>query len=95
MHQVVYARAAVEAFSEAQLTEILSRARLNNDRLDVTGMLLYHEGSFLQVLEGDSEVLEALFDKICKDKRHHRVVPLLRRPVEERHFDKWKTGFAE
>jgi hypothetical protein len=38
MHQVVYSSAAVEAFSEAQLTDLLSRARLNNDRLGVTGM---------------------------------------------------------
>jgi len=94
MHQVVYSSAAVEEFSEAQLTELLSRARVNNERLGVTGMLLYHEGSFLQVVEGDGEVLEKLFQTISKDKRHHRVVPLLRRSVEERHFERWKMGFA-
>jgi hypothetical protein len=94
MHQVVYSSAAVEAFSEAQLTDLLSRARQNNERLGVTGMLLYHEGSFLQVVEGDADVLETLFQSIARDKRHHRVVPLLRRPIEGRHFEKWKMGFA-
>ena len=94
MHQVVYSSAAVEAFSEAQLTDLLSQARVNNERLGVTGMLLYHEGSFLQVVEGDDEVLETLIQTISKDKRHHRVVPLLRRSVAERQFDKWKMGFA-
>jgi FAD-dependent sensor of blue light len=94
MHQVVYASAAVEAFSEAELSELLSRARMKNERLGVTGMLLYHEGSFLQVVEGREEVLEALFRTISKDQRHHRIVSLLRRPVQERQFGNWKMGFA-
>jgi hypothetical protein len=94
MNQVVYSSAAVAPFSEAQLTELLARARTKNDRLGVTGMLLYHDGSFLQVLEGEASVLEALFTAISADKRHHRVVALLRREVDERHFGDWRMGFA-
>jgi Sensors of blue-light using FAD len=94
MHQVVYSSAAVQAFSVAQLTELLAGARVNNERLGVTGMLLYHDGSFLQVLEGDADVLENLFQTISKDKRHHRVVPLLKREIDARHFEKWRMGFA-
>ena len=94
MHQVVYSSAAVVPFTEAELTELLARARLNNDRLGVSGMLLYHEGSFLQVLEGDAAVLEGLFTTISADKRHHRIIALLRREVDERHFGGWKMGFA-
>jgi hypothetical protein len=94
MKQVVYASAAVAEFSEVELTELLSRARVNNQRLGVTGMLLYHDGSFLQALEGDGQVLDALFDRIGKDKRHHRVVLLLKRDIEQRHFDQWQMGFA-
>jgi hypothetical protein len=94
MNQVVYSSAAVEVFSEVRLSELLLRARANNERLEVTGMLLYHEGSFLQVLEGEAAVLESLFTVISADKRHHRVMPLLRREVEERHFGDWRMGFA-
>lgn len=94
MRQVVYSSAAVEEFSEAELAQLLSRARVNNERLGVTGMLLYDEGSFLQVVEGDGEVLERLLQTILKDKRHHRVVELLRRSVEARQFAGWKMGFA-
>lgn len=94
MHQVIYSSAAVAPFSEAELTELLATARVNNGRVGVTGMLLYHEGSFLQALEGDEQVLENLYAKIGKDKRHHRLVALLRRQVEVRHFDHWQMGFA-
>jgi hypothetical protein len=94
MNQVVYSSAAVAPFSETQLTELLARARTKNERLGVSGMLLYHEGSFLQVLEGDASVLESLFTAIAADKRHHRVVALLKREVDERHFADWRMGFA-
>ena len=70
MQQISYSSAAVAPFSERELTELLTIARVNNGRLGVTGMLLYHEGSFLQALEGDERVLDVLFTKISKDKRH-------------------------
>jgi hypothetical protein len=94
MQQIIYSSAALAPFSERELTELLTLARVNNGRLGVSGMLLYHEGSFLQALEGDESVLEALFTKIGKDKRHHRVVTLLRREIEAPQFDQWKMGFA-
>jgi hypothetical protein len=94
VHQVIYSSAAVEPFSDSALTELLALARVNNARLGVTGMLLYHDGSFLQILEGNEHVLEHLYAKIGKDKRHHRLVALLRRSVDARHFDQWQMGFV-
>jgi hypothetical protein len=94
MHQVFYSSAAVSPFDDAELTELLAVSRANNARLGVTGMLLYDRGSFLQALEGDEHVVASLFTKIGKDKRHHRVVALLRRDVTERYFDQWQMGFA-
>jgi hypothetical protein len=94
MHQVFYSSAAVSPFSDAELTELLAVSRANNGRLGVTGMLLYDAGSFLQALEGDEHVVSNLFAKIGKDKRHHRVVALLRREVTARYFDEWQMGFA-
>jgi len=94
MHQVFYSSAALAPFSDTQLTELLAVARVNNGRLGVTGMLLYDDGSFLQVLEGAESVVESLYAKIGRDKRHHRVVALLRRSVDNRYFDQWQMGFA-
>ena len=94
MHQVIYSSAAVTPFSDTELSGLLAAARVNNGRLGVTGVLLYHEGSFLQALEGDEHVLETLYARIGKDKRHHRLVVLLRRQVDDRHFDQWQMGFA-
>jgi hypothetical protein len=94
MQQIIYSSAALAPFSEAELGLLLSLARTNNERVGLTGMLLYHDGSFLQVLEGEPAPLDALFEHIGLDKRHHRVLPLLKREVEERHFADWRMGFA-
>src|SRR4051812_1791285 len=92
--QIIYSSAAVTPLSELELQRLLLHARGNNTRLDVTGILLYQEGSFLQVIEGEGHVLEPLFQRIAADKRHHRIMTLLRREVEVRHFGDWAMGFV-
>jgi hypothetical protein len=94
VYQIIYSSAAAVGFSETDLASLLIRARQNNGRLAVSGLLLHHDGSFLQVLEGDTAVLESLFAIICADKRHNRIVKLLGREVAERHFGDWKMGFV-
>lgn len=94
MQQLIYSSAAAVQFTEKDLASLLLRARSNNARLGVSGLLLHHEGSFLQVLEGDSEVLSSLFATISNDKRHGRLVKLLDRQVEDRHFAEWRMGFV-
>lgn len=49
MYQLVYLSSAVELFREEELKDLLATSRLNNEKLHVTGMLLYHEGNFIQV----------------------------------------------
>ena len=94
MLQIIYASAAVATFSELELAQLLMLARKNNKRLGVTGMLLYLDASFLQVLEGDEAVLKTLFERISVDPRHDSVVTLLKREVEAPHFGDWAMGFV-
>lgn len=56
-------------------------------------MLLYSEGSFMQVLEGEEETVEALMSKIADDPRHHEIIVLSREPIEARDFGKWSMSF--
>ncbi|MCG8591615.1 MAG: BLUF domain-containing protein [Proteobacteria bacterium] len=93
IHQLIYASAATQDLSDEDLESILEAARRNNTVAQVTGMLVYHEGSFLQVLEGEREIVEALFDRIESDPRHTSAMVLLRAEVPERGFDQWSMGF--
>lgn len=91
--QLVYASAAREPFTEDELIELLDKARRNNEALNVTGMLLYHEGSFIQVLEGDADIVEALYDKIALDSRHINAMLLYKGFSHHRNFGGWTMGF--
>jgi hypothetical protein len=94
MLQIVYASAAIVPFSQSDLIELLKIARERNSAADVSGMLLYNAGSFLQVLEGPDEKVSALFQKIEKDARHARCLLLSRRAIAEREFERWSMGFV-
>ncbi len=91
--QLGYASAATQPFSDEDLVELLTKSRASNAERGVSGLLLYHEGSFLQVLEGDRSIVEALFDKIGEDPRHTDKLLLFRREGVERCFDEWTMGF--
>lgn len=91
--QLVYVSRAAMDMDVDSLDEILSTARRNNGTQNVTGMLLHHEGSFIQVLEGQKDTVEKLFRKISEDPRHKDAHVVLRTEVEERAFDRWSMGY--
>lgn len=91
--QLGYASAGTVDFSDEDLVELLAKSRRNNAAAGISGMLLYHEGSFLQVLEGPEEAVENLYERICKDTRHSEAILLFRREHDHRQFDNWTMGF--
>ena len=91
--QLVYASAATVPFTEKDLDKLLTRARLTNESIDVTGVLLYQEGTFFQVLEGYEKFVLAIYDKIAMDPRHNNVLLLAHNQIEQRNFGDWSMGF--
>lgn len=91
---LIYGSCAVEPFSDNQLIALLEQSRRKNKRLNITGMLLYWDCNFLQVLEGDASAVEPLYDEILHDPRHHDVQLFLKRPILAREFGNWSMGFA-
>ena len=95
MLQMIYTSEAKTKFSPAELQELLLIARRNNDRDAITGMLLYEDGTFLQVLEGENDVVEATYQRIAADKRHHKIMLIARFEVDHRSFHDWEMGFFD
>ena len=56
-------------------------------------MLLYCEGSFVQVLEGDGKDLNSTYQKILEDPRHKGIIEIAQGTIEKRNFPKWSMGF--
>jgi hypothetical protein len=89
----VYVSSATKPLGEHEILEILRVARLNNEKLDITGMLLYRDGNFLQVLEGPAPAVDLMVAKIKRDLRHHGVILMSRKKIEERQFADWRMAF--
>jgi hypothetical protein len=91
--RLVYVSSATRLLSDAELTDLLRTTRRNNPVHDITGMLLYRSGNFLQVLEGPPDSVEATFARIRRDPRHHNLIVLSREPHARRAFPRWAMGF--
>ncbi len=92
--QLVYMSALAENQDPSCISDILRESVANNKAHHITGMLLYINGSFLQVLEGLPEQIQALYEKIRTDPRHKHAVKVLELAVPEREFSEWSMGYA-
>ncbi len=79
----------------ADLLKLLFDARAYNREHGITGLLLHHDGNFMQVLEGPRPQVLGLYQQISADPRHHRVVLELSESTSERLFPDWQMGFAD
>ena len=92
--QLVYTSRAATVMTADQLGLLAAQSGRSNASLDVTGMLLYGTGHFMQVLEGDIFTVNSLFARIATDFRHRDVVRLFFGPLAERRFSHWSMGFV-
>lgn len=95
IRRVIYVSKAVRPMGERDLTALLEQARKKNAQLGITGMLLYRDGDFLQVLEGPKDGVLLLYSRIIRDQRHHAVTTLANADVPERGFGDWSMAFHE
>lgn len=94
MLQIIYASAATAPMSDEDLGALLAQSRDKNAHHDITGMLVYDNGSFLQVIEGPEDEITPLFARIQQDERHDRVRMLSTKAVTEREFGDWAMAYA-
>ncbi|WP_420607107.1 BLUF domain-containing protein [Novosphingopyxis sp.] len=77
------------------LEAILEVSRHNNASSNVTGLLFFNGRRFLQALEGQSADVDATFERIQKDPRHHALVILSTRVVQSREFGTWAMAYRD
>jgi len=108
-HYLIYVSTADHLMSESELMNILEQSRRWNLDHNLTGMLIYIQGlfiqtgslqlqqqitgRFMQVLEGSKEDVEEVFSMIQKDDRHHNLIVLESSSQSSRNFESWQMGF--
>tara|TARA_R110000868_G_scaffold404071_2_gene681910 strand:+ start:600 stop:1004 length:405 start_codon:yes stop_codon:yes gene_type:complete len=70
------------------------KAKKNNATNNITGLLVYKNNNFLQVLEGKHETVDAVFNKISLDNRHHNIFKIIDTTIEQRFFGEYNFGFT-
>jgi hypothetical protein len=91
--RLIYGSQATRDLGPDELVELLARARVRNEQVGLSGMLLYSSQSFLQVLEGDQAALTQTYRRISADPRHTNLRLLLDAEVSTRLFPDWSMGF--
>lgn len=89
MHRIVYTSTSREMMSERGLQHILRAARKYNGAYNITGLLIYHDGCFLQVLEGEQSLVENCYKMILQDDRHSCCIKMADEAVVGRMFPEW------
>ena len=92
MH-IVYVSFSFKDLTEIDLENLLADIRKRNKLQKVTGLLLYNDGTFIQLIEGKTRIIKNLFEKIKNDKRHSDVVLLLDESIKKRAFPDWTMGY--
>ena len=89
MYTLTYESKAVGKPTAAEMEELMEKSRTNNLACDITGCLVYYNGGFIQIIEGEKATVLALFEKIKLDKRHRKVHLFSECKIAQRTFNNW------
>lgn len=93
LHHLIYLSRAAQAFTDADLLALLTQARLHNASQDITGVLVYGNNQFIQVIEGEETPIRDLYEHIRQDPRHHSVITFADKHIPARAFTGWDMAF--
>ena len=91
--RLTYTSTVTRLLSVSELVDLIEQIRPTNERLGVTGLLLYSGGNVIQTLEGEPLVVEPLFEAIHADPRHSDVRVVERLRTDDRLFASWSMAF--
>ncbi len=93
MYFLIYSSYAVPGFKEDELKSMLVQARERNKEHLVTGLLLYFDRKFLQLIEGEKQTIKLLYNNIKNDVRHSSIVLLKEGDIDVPFFANWSMGY--
>ncbi len=93
MYELVYSSQAIEGINQDDVSKILETSRDFNSKNNITGCLVFHNNEFIQILEGDKELVKKLFANIEKDSRHKNIILINEAEKTERLFKHWSMVY--
>jgi hypothetical protein len=92
----VYCSHATPAMTKAEIPRIIQSAEKNNSELEITGILTYGGGMFMQWLEGPHHSVHELMGWLRKDPRHECILQLHSMSgLQNRLYPGWSMALVE
>lgn len=90
----VFASATHGNFGEEQLAELSAEYKKSLSEDGVTGVMLYEDGNFFQVIEGDADKIDAAYKRFSAEKHTHKVVKIIEEEQDQRSFAHWTSAYS-
>jgi len=71
----------------SEVVELLDQTEVRNNKLGISGLLIYSEGNFFEVLEGGKELILELYDVIRQDDRHKNIIQIFEKSINGKPFN--------
>ena len=94
LYEIIYISQSSQDLSSEDLARLLDQARSHNAAQGITGMMVYHRRQFMQLLEGEQGVVQALYERIAQDPRHQQIRKVWDGPIRARGFAEWGMAFV-
>ena len=95
LRSIVYVSSATHELPAAELERLLEGARAENRKNQITGVLFYAGGSFMQCFEGPEDAVSQTYARIRASRRHHDIFELMNERVDRRSFDGWDMALSQ
>lgn len=95
LYSVVYTSLVADGVGKDDIDAIVASAQKNNPGLNITGVLFYKGGIFLQLIEGPKKAVLTLYDRIKEDERHKEVTTVYTGFEEDRNFTDWAMAYKD
>lgn len=95
LYRLIYVSQAVAGLEYPDFIQILQKSEFNNKQVGITGMLVFGDSMFLQVLEGSRRLVSQTYNRILLDKRHVNAELINFSEIEHRDFGAWSMKVAQ
>ncbi|NJW51937.1 BLUF domain-containing protein [Salinimicrobium oceani] len=92
-YSLCYVSTVEQDVSQETIEQILKESSINNNRDRITGILLFSNGNFFQVLEGKKEKVEQLYQRIARDPRHYNLICIFKKKIPFSRFEQYENEF--
>ena len=93
MKYIIYIGSTVKLMNEAELADMLVVNQQSNRLSNITGMLIYVDGTFIQVLEGNEEDVKKAGRKMERNTSHKNIIKLAEDNLAKPNFRTWSMAF--